>query len=697
MKITVRNALLASLLFCTSAFAQTSGVPSSMSYQAIVTDDTGALLAPTTPVSYEIIIRIFDMATGGTKLWSESHVTEVHQGRFAIILGDGQPIPISASEDEPRPDLADVFTESGRFVEITATANDVANAPSKTLAPRQRLVATATAMRARYAEKLGKGANTALTVLDDGKIGIGTTSPAVPLQVAGTISARPVDTNHGYVTLNPGSANTAGFIGFFENGGSRMGYMGYETNDLRLQLEGGHPYAIMGGNVGIGVTSPTQRLDVAGNGQFSGGTQIGYAAQGLFGDGVDIAIRQFNRSDSGIYFQKYGGSSSHMSILNNGRVGIGIHPRATLDVHGSGGDTALFQQPGDTWASYIHTGGNGDIFWRSRNGSGRVILQDTGGNVGIGHAAPEVRLDVNGAIRARGGVVRPQVGVNGGSGQRLVLYPGNATSVPFGMGIQGAAMWSAVPTNGHHLWYENTTERMRIMPGGAVGIGTTGPGDKLDVNGVIRGHGFRCRSAQNGTVSGHVFNFGWSGANMAAYIDASFVGWVGGTSDRRLKEKIQPMKGGAIERVMALKPASFKYKNIPGTIFTGDDQMKEGFIADELQLVVPSAVTGKKNAVSEDGKIQPQVISDTPIIALLTKAVQEQQQTIQKQQDEIDALKVAAAKIGSPEGEEDEVAALKRQLQAMDAKMTMILSRFSEGGTTVISAPSSKASQSVTN
>jgi len=150
MKLTLRTAFCAAFLICcSSALAQ--GVPSEMSYQAVVTDDSGAPLSPTSPTSYEVTIRIFRDATGGTSLWTERHVTSVFDGRFAVILGQGAPVPAAGGNDEPRPDLGDVFTESLRFTEITVREN-VGGAVAKTLAPRQKIVASATAFRARVAE-----------------------------------------------------------------------------------------------------------------------------------------------------------------------------------------------------------------------------------------------------------------------------------------------------------------------------------------------------------------------------------------------------------------------------------------------------------------------------------------------------------------------------------------------------------------
>ena len=66
---------------------------------------------------------------------------------------------------------------------------------------------------------------------------------------------------------------------------------------------------------------------------------------------------------------------------------------------------------------------------------------------------------------------------------------------------------------------------------------------------------------------------------------------------------------------------------------------QEGFIADELQQVIPSAVNGEKNALTSKGTIQPQTINIVPVVAVLTKAVQEQQQIIEQQKSDIETQK----------------------------------------------------------
>lgn len=132
---------------------------------------------------------------------------------------------------------------------------------------------------------------------------------------------------------------------------------------------------------------------------------------------------------------------------------------------------------------------------------------------------------------------------------------------------------------------------------------------------------------------------------MELWVDGTHVGNLTYSSDRRLKDHINPMQNTAIGRIMQLKPVDFYYKNIPGTAFTGSSIQQEGFIADELQQVIPSAVNGEKDARTTDGKIQPQTLNVMPVVSVLTKAVQEQQAQIEEQKKLIDAQEQRIARL----------------------------------------------------
>jgi hypothetical protein len=103
-------------------------------------------------------------------------------------------------------------------------------------------------------------------------------------------------------------------------------------------------------------------------------------------------------------------------------------------------------------------------------------------------------------------------------------------------------------------------------------------------------------------------------------------------SDHRLKENIQPMTG-ALERLAALKPVTYKWK--------ADGSDGEGFIAHELAVVCPAAVTGEKDAVDADGRPKYQGIDVSFLVGMLTAAIQEQQASIEQLKAEIAILKGA--------------------------------------------------------
>jgi hypothetical protein len=113
-------------------------------------------------------------------------------------------------------------------------------------------------------------------------------------------------------------------------------------------------------------------------------------------------------------------------------------------------------------------------------------------------------------------------------------------------------------------------------------------------------YGIYFNNTSNSTVGGIIINSGSVAYNT--------------TSDYRLKENVQPMTG-ALEKVSQLKPCTYTWKA------TGEQT--QGFIAHELQAVVPDAVSGEKDAVDEDGNPKYQGIDTSFLVATLTAAIQE--------------------------------------------------------------------------
>ena len=72
---------------------------------------------------------------------------------------------------------------------------------------------------------------------------------------------------------------------------------------------------------------------------------------------------------------------------------------------------------------------------------------------------------------------------------------------------------------------------------------------------------------------------------------------------------------GALAKVAQLKPVTYKWKS--------DGSAGQGFIAHELQAVVPDCVTGEKDAVDENGKPKYQGVDTSFLVATLTAAIQE--------------------------------------------------------------------------
>lgn len=86
------------------------------------------------------------------------------------------------------------------------------------------------------------------------------------------------------------------------------------------------------------------------------------------------------------------------------------------------------------------------------------------------------------------------------------------------------------------------------------------------------------------------------------------------TSDYRAKENIVDMTD-AVSRLKQLKTHRFNFKGTTNTV--------DGFLAHEVQPIVPEAVSGTKDAVDDDGKPELQGIDQSKLVPLLVGAVQE--------------------------------------------------------------------------
>ena len=197
---------------------------------------------------------------------------------------------------------------------------------------------------------------------------------------------------------------------------------------------------------------------------------------------------------------------------------------------------------------------------------------------------------------------------------------------------------STAPANGVFLPASNTvgvatnsTERMRIDSSGNLLVGTTSSSSRLAVVGSSASANMITFSdtRTDGASGAGMIQFVRNGSNVGAITTTTTSTAYGTSSDYRLKENIQPMQN-ALVVVQQLNPVTYTWK--------ADGSDGQGFIAHELQAVVPDCVTGEKDAVDAEGKPVYQGIDTSFLVATLTKAIQE----LSAKNDALEARLIAA-------------------------------------------------------
>ena len=120
-----------------------------------------------------------------------------------------------------------------------------------------------------------------------------------------------------------------------------------------------------------------------------------------------------------------------------------------------------------------------------------------------------------------------------------------------------------------------------------------------------------CTGAQTATMG----NFRRADGTVVGAISSTVSGTTYGTvSDYRLKENVEPLKD-AWSVIDQLRPVSFNWKI--------NNNVGRGFIAHELQQIVPESVNGQKDAVDDNGQPNYQTVDVSFVVPMLVKALQE--------------------------------------------------------------------------
>lgn len=302
------------------------------------------------------------------------------------------------------------------------------------------------------------------------------------------------------------------------------------------------------GKLGVGTTTPNANLHISSltavGTQANPAIQIGGSSTyrlGLYTD-AEGAIIENKNGDNGLQF-KVKTAGEVMRIMPSGNVGIGAtSPEKNLSIGSSQGEGIQFNY--DTTNNYRNQILN---YWNSNadsrmdfniartSGATPATIMSVGynSNVGIGTTAPIEKLDVSGyqgisvnnnyahmgstvsgAMAIFGHNIKSDSGTNiiksannGYHSSMIKMYYNEGITFHATSGTQsaGAAFYNISGT---------TNELMRITNAGNVGIGTTTPGEKLEVDGIIQikrtGDHPAIRFMEGGTTRAYMGSGDWA-------------------------------------------------------------------------------------------------------------------------------------------------------------------------------------------
>jgi hypothetical protein len=357
----------------------------------------------------------------------------------------------------------------------------------------------------------GPGIYHVLTATPDGKVGVNTYTPTNALSVGGVadfsgsvgIGTATPTANLDIVSANPTATginikNTASAQRFlFQVNGSAPGGENRQGNlEVWGTGAGGNHNVLTAttdGKVGIGTSNPSNALSVAGTADFSEKIGIGTTSPGYTVPSSKLEV-----------------SGGHIAVSNNYGV---FSSNSTGDAIGAGFDT------GNDDALDLYAGG------------GRKLRITPEGQVGIGTDTPGNALSVAGGAdfseRVRIGTTEldytlANTGLEVSKGNIMLGNAGGIVSVnSAGTGI-GAGFRTG--TSGDLYLYGNGAVRVHVAPDGKVGIGSSPPSERLTVGGVVKSTSGGFKFPDNTVLTSAEGANIWSKNGTNAYYNGGNVG-----------------------------------------------------------------------------------------------------------------------------------------------------------------------------
>lgn len=460
--------------------------------------------------------------------------------------------------------------------------------------------------------------------------------------------------NNGLISANAlrfGVASGEGILSKRTAGGNQFGLDLFTASTPRLSITAT-------GNVGLGTSSPTTRLDVSGNISLTDTGALGLAFKGNGESGADTGIG--HPSDGVLTFRGNAQEFGRMDGLGN----WGFGTAAPLDrVHIANGSLRI-EGPGNGVRfpdGTLQTSAAGNSLWTA--GAGAIAWRN--GNVGINTASPADALTVGGGItldanNANDGTTNtPFLRFAPGSGEGILsnragtenlfgldfatgfikrlsitntgnVVVGNDTAPTHQFTVRTGAVgdvarFTSLSSAGTALQLENRQGTLG-NPGGAWNLVVTQGGASAGT-GFTNGGLFELRSAVGATTSLRIARSGVMQINPAGIGTSTPVGTfldVGGnircvsltqTSTAVLKDHVQTITG-ALETLHALRGVTYVWNDRAPQDVVGHADV--GFIAEEVDRVLPQIV-------AKDDAGRPVGLDYGKVSAVTVEAVKEQQ------------------------------------------------------------------------